>query len=184
MTHTAHISVEVKRPQVHVNEGRGHHYVRIADARQSVVKAPRPVILTQKVVGCKIAFGGQQGPAGPVAQARLVRLGEDLAAHQAIYIADDGLAYAADATMGVGIHALVGILLEAGMTSELRTVQTQGPLAVPGASFTPNAPIILAAAGSLIQGKPAGLGWHAPLGRALGADIFEIDIQTPIERLL
>lgn len=184
MSHTAHIAVEVKRPQIHVHEGRGHHYVRIAEARQTTLRAPRPVILTQKVVGCKITFGGAQGPAGPVTLVRQVRLGETVAAFKAIYLGVDGRAYGADAVTGAGIHALIGILLEAGDLDDLRPVQTSGGLTIPSANFTANAPIILDAQGALTQGKPLGFAWHAPLARALGPDQIEIDIQTPIERLL
>lgn len=183
MSHTPHICVAVKRPQIHVNEGRGHHYVRIADARQSVVRVHRPVILTQKVTGRKIIFGGQQGPAGVAAQTRLVRLGEALDGLTAVFVAEDGNAYAADAGLGIGVHALIGILLEAGAAGDLRQVQTQGPLAIQSAGFIPNRPVILGGGGTLTQGKPSGFGWHAPLGRVLSPTTFEIDIQTPIERL-
>ncbi|MGB0921720.1 MAG: hypothetical protein ACPG06_05580 [Alphaproteobacteria bacterium] len=184
MGDTASIAVTVTRPRILVAARSSHHALRLETPRQVVVDANRLMTITGAETKCHITLGGTQGPAGVAIRVRLLELGEDIEAHRAVYVGSDGKAYAADAQAGEGIRALVGILMRAGLAGDVRAVQQRDEIEIPSATFLPDRCVVVAENGGLTQGKPAGLQWHAPIGRALSPTRIEIDIDTPIERIL
>lgn len=178
-----YLDVCLQPPAITVGVHDASHPVVCGPAQHCYSASPHSLIVNAGGPSTQVTVGVAQlsGSLGPNLQRYI--WGEDIALHEAVYLAADGKVYRADATSGAGVYALLGITAEAGLEGELHRVQLRDELEIPTAAFTPGLPVVLGSNGALEQGRPAGLGWHVPMGRATSSTQIKIDIDTPIRRL-
>ena len=131
-----------------------------------------------KTGGADYATGWTDPPGAT--QAITLVAGEALGGHRAVYVAGDGSARHASASLPATAAALAGITTGAATVGEAVAVQTAGRIVEPSWAWTPG-PVYLGASGLLTQTPPA-MGAVKEIGVALAATELLIRIQPEIER--
>lgn len=117
---------------------------------------------------------------GGAASAIALVAGEALGGHRAVYVASDGSARHASASLPAQAVALAGITTGAAALGETASVQTAGRIVEPSWTWTPG-PVYLGESGLLTQTPPT-TGAVKEIGVALAATELLIRIQLEIAR--
>lgn len=145
-------------------------------AELAVTVVPPQPVSTALSVGQGPA--GPQGPQGlPGGQVQLVAA-STINGHRAIAANADGQAIHADALTRAHALAIVGITEQAANVGESLQVRSTGSITHAGWSWTAG-PVLLGAAGNLVQSLPVGALFALPIGWGDG-DTLTLNIQPPI----
>lgn len=178
-----YLNVCLEPPAVSVQVHDASRPVVCGPAKQCHSASPHSLIVNSGAPGIAVSVGVARLSGSLGFQIQRYIWGEDIAANEAVYLGADNKVYKADAASGAGVYALLGLALEDGLAGDFRPVQLRDGVEIPAANFTPDLPVVLGVDGALAQARPAGLGWHVPIGRATSPTRIEIDIDTPIRRL-